>query len=253
MVFSALSVGAESHKDSVWIKGVVRPDNSHYPFKILKHVSVSLLNHDRTIGKTYSDDSGQFQLRCSRKDLKDSLQLLAEARSSQPVITYDSVCPYIVYKTSDRYFDRYINLTEKMLSNRDVYTEILMNPPLLYINNCMRFNFNSDCANELPCLSRDKDTMCICIGNLYNRLMAQNIVPTVWVRSYYNDHSDSAILRADNVVSQLKTQYNIEAKYIKIEVLNLKDGDAQKLTTLESCNYVQVNLIALKIVSEKDH
>lgn len=246
---------AYNSNDSVCIKGVVRPENTRYPFKILKHVSVSLLKNDQTIGKTFSDDSGKFQLRCALKDVKASLQLLLEARSGQPVITYDSICPYLINKTSDRYFDRYVNLNTKMLHNNEVFIEVLMSAPLLYTNHCMAFNLDDSCVTNLPCLSKNKDTMCICIGNSYKRLrlIDQNIVPTVWVRSYYTDHADSAKMRAEKVMDLLKNYVDIDIKYVKIVPVSWSENDKFEDPYTPRFNYVVVNIMLERITREKDH
>lgn len=253
LLFCYLPNFATTIKDSIWIKGVVRPDNTKYPFRILKHVSVSLLKNDCTIDKTFSDDSGKFQLRCAKKDLKDALQLLAEARSSQPVVTYDSVCPYIVYKTSDRYFDRYVNVSLDMLLGNQIYKEVLMSPPLLFTNNCMIFKMEEDCVANMPCVSKDKDTMCACIVNSFNRITDQDIVPTIWVRSYYTDHADSARLRAEKVANWLKGDYKILDKYIKIVAESKSENEKFEDAYTPRCNYVMVNIMIEKIMSEKDH
>lgn len=240
--------------DSIWIRGVVRPDNSRYPFKILKNVSVSLLKQDQSIGKTFSDDSGKFQLRCSLKDLKRPLQLLFEARAAQPVVTYDSVCPYIVNKTSDRYFDRYVDVRKDMLLGNEIYKEVYMSPPLLYANNCMAFKLDENCVAALPCLSKNKDTMCMCIGNSYERLtlIDQKLLPTVWIRSYYIDNADSARIRAEKVMDLLIKDYKIADKHIKIlPVYWSENGKFEDLYT-PRCNYVVVNIMIEKIMSEKD-
>lgn len=246
---------AFTSEDSVWIRGVVRPDNTRYPFKTLKNVSVSLLKRDQSISKTFSDDSGKFQLRCSRKDLKVPLQLMFEARTDQPVVTYDSVCPYIVNKTSDRYFDRYVDVHSDMLVGNEIYREVYMSPPLLYSNNCMTFTLDENCVTALPCLSKNKDTMCICIGNIYQRLtlIDQKLLPTVWIRSYYTDNADSARIRAEKVMDLLVKDYKIEDKHVKIMPVYWSENDKFEDLYTPRCNYVLVNIMVEKIMSEKDH
>ncbi|MFM6983990.1 MAG: hypothetical protein ACKOXF_07645 [Chitinophagaceae bacterium] len=244
---------ASFFQDSMLIKGVVRPDNKHYPFKILKNVSLSLLKNDSVILRTYSDQNGNFQLKCSKNDLKYNLQILAEARSSQPVITYDSICPYRVFKTSDKYFDKYVFLSDTLIQKDTVQLNIMMSAPLNMISNCMRFNLKGDCKSEEPCLSQNPDTMCICIVNSFHSILNYNVKPTLVLRSFYADHADSALMRAEQMADMFMNNYSIDRKSIKIEVYKTPENNGNNAHQTINCNYILATIMILGYTPEKDH
>lgn len=244
---------AATFQDSTYIKGVVRPDNSRYPFKVLKNVSLSLLKNDSVILRTSSDQNGNFQLKCSKKDIKYNLQILAEARSSQPVVTYDSICPYRVFKTSDGYFDRYVFLADSLIQKDTVHLDIMMSAPLKMTTNCMRFNMKGDCQSEEPCLSQNPDTMCICIVNSIHSVLQYDVKPILVLRSYYTDHADSAIARAEQMADMFQNKYFISRKSIKTEVYKALDNKGIAAHKTCNCNYILATLMIVGYTPEKDH
>ena len=253
ILFSIFTAKAITVQDSVLIKGIVRPDNSRYPFKILKNVSLSLLKNDSFIHRTYSDQNGHFQIKCSKKDLKCNLQILAEARSSQPVLTYDSICQYMVFKTSDGYFDRYVFLSDTLTLMDTIHMDIVMSAPLNMATSCMRFNLKRNCESTEPCLSLNADTMCICITNSYNKMLEKSIQLTLVLRSYYTDHYDSAQIRAEQMANMFCDKYSIARKSIKIEVYKVPDSKGKEADTTYNCNYILVTSMILVSTPEKDH
>lgn len=253
IVLSALKVEAMSSNDSIYIKGLVRPEEAKYPFKVLKHVSVSVLKNDTVIQRTFSDQNGCFQLKCSKKDLKNNLRILAEARSSQPVVTYDSICPYRVFKTSDGYFDKYVNLSDTQVFKDTIQLDIKMSAPLNMSTTCMRFNLKGNCQSEEPCLSQHPDTMCICVANSFNRINKHDIELVLTLRSYYTDHADSAQLRAEQMADLFQNKYSINRKSIKIEVYNSNENNGKEVSSSANCNYILVSFIGYNKAPKKDH
>ncbi len=252
IVFSALSVGAESHKDSIWINGVVRPDNTRYPFKVLKHVAISLLKNDSVISKTFSDDSGQFQLKCAYKDV-NTFQLLAEARSGQPVLTFDSVCPYWVAKSPSGYADQYASIYKNKIISDTFKTVILMKTPFYCLFGIARFDYIMGTNRFQNRYGQDFDTLCLCLDNNFKRYQFFNGRRKFHLKSFYSDSIELAKERADGLKEHLCLTYSFNRDDVDIECIQSTESNCNNEgKAIGNCDFIIVS-VTIDFKPEKGH
>lgn len=152
-------------QDVVFIKGSVCPANPDFRNIHINRAKIEVYDsRDSIIYTAQSDTIGQFGFEFPFDNSDSVFYLYVSARNNQKRITYDSFCPYEVYKTPSGYADWYSGkYTRKEIINDTLSVRIAMIAP----NICFfgrEFCFQNDIQNHKP-IFLDHDTMCICIVN----------------------------------------------------------------------------------------
>lgn len=199
--------------DSFIYKGYVFTKENYSVMPSIKGANITIKYHKQVLGFTQSNQFGYFELKLPQFD---TIEIEVAARD-QPMITYDSICPYYVYKTPRGYFDCY---TTKFLYHHPgiVIDTFKLLSPLI----CERGMIFFDQAKYF-----DEPVVCDCLKKQFALIDTIKLVPTIKLLYYYANDEENAynFQKAMTIKLKLSTEYLIPEKYIIIDSSYSKPKD----------------------------